>query len=312
MVRYLDPKNDLPFKRIFGEHPDLLISFLNALMPFEAGRTIESLEYLPSELAPRTPLQKNSSVDVRCKDNCGRQFIVEMQMYWNSAFTSRMVFNASKAYVRQLEKKEDYELLQPVYGLALLDDYIMPKNETTSFYHHYQTVNRRDNDDVIKGLEFVLIELPKFRAGTLTEKKITALWLRFLREVDEKATVIDKELLEHEDIRRAVDLCEEGAFTPGELAAYEKYWDGIRIEISTNKVSHAEGLAEGRAEGDAEGWARGEKKRKELATALEKERAEKEKERAEKEKALAEKEQERAEKEQAFAEISELKRRLNE
>ncbi|MDR2809813.1 MAG: Rpn family recombination-promoting nuclease/putative transposase, partial [Tannerellaceae bacterium] len=33
MAHYLDPKNDLVFKRIFGEHPDLLISFLNALMP---------------------------------------------------------------------------------------------------------------------------------------------------------------------------------------------------------------------------------------------------------------------------------------
>ncbi|MDR0687643.1 MAG: Rpn family recombination-promoting nuclease/putative transposase, partial [Prevotellaceae bacterium] len=33
MARYLDPKNDLTFKRIFGEHPDLLKSFLNALMP---------------------------------------------------------------------------------------------------------------------------------------------------------------------------------------------------------------------------------------------------------------------------------------
>ncbi|MDR0395219.1 MAG: Rpn family recombination-promoting nuclease/putative transposase, partial [Tannerella sp.] len=33
MARYLDPKNDLIFKRIFGEHPHLLVSFLNALMP---------------------------------------------------------------------------------------------------------------------------------------------------------------------------------------------------------------------------------------------------------------------------------------
>jgi hypothetical protein len=27
MARYLDPKNDLPFKRIFGEHPDLIEEF---------------------------------------------------------------------------------------------------------------------------------------------------------------------------------------------------------------------------------------------------------------------------------------------
>lgn len=29
-MRYLDPKNDLTFKKIFGEHPHLLKSFLNA------------------------------------------------------------------------------------------------------------------------------------------------------------------------------------------------------------------------------------------------------------------------------------------
>jgi hypothetical protein len=28
--RYLDPKNVIPFKRVFGENPELLQSFLNA------------------------------------------------------------------------------------------------------------------------------------------------------------------------------------------------------------------------------------------------------------------------------------------
>ncbi|MDR2087491.1 MAG: Rpn family recombination-promoting nuclease/putative transposase, partial [Dysgonamonadaceae bacterium] len=60
MARYLDPKNDLPFKRIFGEHPDLLKSFLNALMPLEENQQIESLEYLPTEQVPENPAKKNS------------------------------------------------------------------------------------------------------------------------------------------------------------------------------------------------------------------------------------------------------------
>lgn len=30
MSRYLDPKADVVFKRIFGEHPHLLKNFLNA------------------------------------------------------------------------------------------------------------------------------------------------------------------------------------------------------------------------------------------------------------------------------------------
>ena len=32
-MRYLDPKADLTFKHVFGEHPDLVISLLNALLP---------------------------------------------------------------------------------------------------------------------------------------------------------------------------------------------------------------------------------------------------------------------------------------
>jgi hypothetical protein len=38
MARYLDPKNDFTFKRVFGEHPRLLVSFLNAVMPLASGQ----------------------------------------------------------------------------------------------------------------------------------------------------------------------------------------------------------------------------------------------------------------------------------
>ena len=60
MARYLDPKNDLTFKRIFGEHPDLLMGFLNALMPLSPDRLIQEIEYLPTDRYPtlsarRTP-----------------------------------------------------------------------------------------------------------------------------------------------------------------------------------------------------------------------------------------------------------------
>lgn len=77
-MRYLDPKNDLTFKKVFGQHPHLLISFLNALLPLDA--VILSVEYLPHELVPEIPVLKYSIVDVRCTDQNGRQFIVEMQM----------------------------------------------------------------------------------------------------------------------------------------------------------------------------------------------------------------------------------------
>ena len=44
--KYLDPKADLTFKKVFGEHPDLVMSLLNALLPLDEGKQIEHVEYL--------------------------------------------------------------------------------------------------------------------------------------------------------------------------------------------------------------------------------------------------------------------------
>lgn len=60
MARYLDPKADVTFKKVFGEHKNLVISLLNALLPLEDGKKVESIEYLPSEPVPRTPTSRNT------------------------------------------------------------------------------------------------------------------------------------------------------------------------------------------------------------------------------------------------------------
>ncbi len=259
MPRYLDPKNDLTFKKIFGEHPDLLISFLNALMPLEEGQLIESVEYLPSELVPNNPAKKDSIVDVRCRDNRGRQFIVEMQMFWSEMFKNRMVFNASKAYVRQIGKGDSYELLQPVYGLGIINDIF--DHETAEFYHHYQTVNRNNTTEVIDGLEFVMVELPKFKPENWKDKKMAVLWLRFLKEVKDMTENVSQDLLENADIRKALDICQESAFTMDELEIYDRYWDYVSTEKgiadSAKKEGRAEGWVEGKMEGKAEGHVEG-------------------------------------------------------
>ena len=121
-MRYLSPKADLTIYKVFYEHPDLIISFLNALLPFdEADEEITSVEYLTPELVPRNPLREYTIIGVRCRDKAGRQFIVEMQMMWTSAYKQRVLFNASKAYVSQLDKGGDYDALHPVYSLNLVN-----------------------------------------------------------------------------------------------------------------------------------------------------------------------------------------------
>lgn len=247
-MRYLNPKADLTFKKVFGEHPDLVASFLNALLPFDSPEErIEHVEYLPSELVPQTPLRKNSIVDVRCKDKRGRQFIVEMQMIWSSEFKQRVLFNASKAYVRQIAGGEDYELLQPVYSLNLVNDIFEPELE--GYYHNYRIVHVEHSDRIIEGLHFVFVELPKFTPQTYKEKKMHVLWLRYLTEIDEKTREVPQELLDNPDIKKAVAQLEESAFTDAQLRGYEKFWDTVSVEKTLINSAERKGHAEGRAEG---------------------------------------------------------------
>ena len=248
-MRYLDPKNDLTFKKVFGQHPHLLISFLNALLPLDA--VILSVEYLPHELVPEIPVLKYSIVDVRCTDQNGRQFIVEMQMLWTDAFKSRVLFNASKAYVQQLGKGKVYESLQPVYSLNLVNETFEPI--ITEFYHHYKIVHQQHPDKYLKGLELIFVELPKFKAKNISERKMQYLWLRFMTEIEDNSETIPEELLQNSIIKEAVDYLQESGFTKEELATYNKYWDDISSEMTLMNAAKAEGLAEGRAVGREEG-----------------------------------------------------------
>jgi predicted transposase/invertase (TIGR01784 family) len=254
-MRYLDPKNDLTFKKIFGEHPHLLKSFLNAVMPFEHGEQIVSLEYLPAELVPEIPVFKNSIVDVRCIDNHDRQFIVEMQMLWTDSFKSRVLFNASKAYVKQIGRGIQYKGLQPVYSLNLVNENFDTKPDT--FLHHYKIVHTQDSEDIIEGLEFVFIELPKFKSKNFSDKKLEVLWLRFLSEIEDNQESISPDFEMFAETKEATDLIRESGFTKAELETYDKYWDYVSTEktIKADSIDHGKkiGLEEGKLLGKIEG-----------------------------------------------------------
>lgn len=255
IMKYLNPKADLTFKKVFGEHPDLVMSLLNALLPLAPGQEITAIEYLPSEMVPENPLRKNTIVDVRCKDKEGRQFLVEMQMIWSPEFKQRVLFNASKAYVRQMNVGEEYELLQPVYSLNLVNEVFEPDLE--GYYHYYRMVHIENSDKVIDGLQLIFVELPKFTPHTYSEKKMHVLWLRYLTEINEKTVEIPEELLANTEVNKAVKELEVSAFTPAQLLGYEKFWDIISVEKTLFNSAERRGLAKGLQEGLAKGLEEG-------------------------------------------------------
>ena len=257
MPKYLDPKADLTFKKIFGQHKHLVMSLLNALLPLPDGMEIKSVEYMPTENIPDNPGKKYSIVDVYCTDNLDRSFIVEMQSVWNTEFFVRTLFNVASVYTKQLEKGMSFGDLKDVYALCLVNDKKAFEQYGGSEYiqEYYLTNKNHPKDDRRTDLSMVFVVLPNFKPQNRVVKKMHDLWLKFLTEIDENTIDADPELIENEETKEALDLLRTSAFTDGEMLAYEKYW----LDVSTEKSALERERKEGRAEGIAEGRAEGEK-----------------------------------------------------
>jgi len=131
--------------------------------------------------------------------------------------------------------------------------------DSQEYYHHYAVVHLKDNNEKLEGLEFVFIELPKFKSKNITEKRLQILWLRFLTEINEQSEKISEELLENPDIKQAVSFVYEASLTKEEKLLYDKNWDRISSERTILNEARAEAEAKGKAVGRFEGRAEGEK-----------------------------------------------------
>ena len=164
-------------------------------------------------------------------------------MAWSPEFRKRVLFNAAKAYVRQLGKGHDYGLLEPVYSLNLVND-VMDAG-LPGYYHSYRMVHEAYSDRVIEGLRLVFIELPKFTPSTFSERRMHVLWLRDLTEVGENKPSVAPELLSDPEVGKALSEIRASAFTDAELAGYDKFWDQVSVEVTLYNSGERKGRAEG-------------------------------------------------------------------
>jgi len=131
MSKFLDPKNDVAFRRIFGaeRNKDILIHFLNDMLKFKAKKKIVDVTFLKTIQDPEIALKKSSIVDVLCKDEKGNSYIVEMQVAKETGFIKRAQYYASKSYVSQMNIGGKYRNLKEVIFLAIADFVMFPKKK---------------------------------------------------------------------------------------------------------------------------------------------------------------------------------------
>ncbi len=93
-MKFLNPKTDFAFKKIFGseESRDILLSFLNAILNLRSPYQLVDIEILDPYLAPKIRGMKDTFLDVRAKDEKNRWYIIEMQVLNVAGFEKRIFF----------------------------------------------------------------------------------------------------------------------------------------------------------------------------------------------------------------------------
>ena len=165
--KFLDPKNDVAFRRIFGtqKNKDILIHFINDVLGLKAGDKIKEVTFLPTIQVPEIAAKKQSIVDVLCKDENGVQIIVEMQVSPQEGFEKRAQYYAAKAYSRQLNKgKEEgsrYIDLKAVIFIAISDNILF--KDKVRYKSDHIILDKESYAHDLKDFSFTFIELPKFK-----------------------------------------------------------------------------------------------------------------------------------------------------
>lgn len=220
-MRFINPKTDLAFKKIFGSDAskEVLLDFLDSLLYGHQG-IITDLEIINPWLAPKIRGVKDTYLDVRVRLKDGRQVIIEMQVLNIEGFEKRILYNAAKAYSVQLPSGADYTELAPVIALTLTD-FMM-------FEGHGSYLSRfvlKEKDFLLdypqEDLELVFIELPKFQKSLENLETQAERWLYFIQHAKD-LTVIPSEFADDSPLHQAFELANAAQLTPEEEDDLEK------------------------------------------------------------------------------------------
>lgn len=263
--RYINFYTDFAFKKFFGTeaNKDLLISFLNSLLDRKDGTEIIDLTYLNSENLGDSISERRAIYDVYCQTANDERFIVEMQKAKQDHFQDRAIYYSSFAIREQGQKGKkdniswDYSL-SPVYVVGILN-FKMDESDESSKVITKVKLKDDDNKDFSDKLNFIFVEMPKFRKTEAELETFIDKWLYVIKNLYQ---LQDKpEALTEGIFRKLFDVAEIAAFTKEERYDYEESLKNFRDMYNT--ISSAErkgreegeaiGIQKGRAEGRAEG-----------------------------------------------------------
>lgn len=248
MEQKLSMKSDYVFGEFFSRkgNEDLLKDFLTSIMNVEINE-IQVIKQ--ANLGKLTKENKFGVIDLKVTLNEGIVIDVELQVDYDHDWEKRVTFYAGKLIASDLSEGEDYKKLKDIVVISILDYNLtsLPEYITESII-----VAKEHRDyELIKGIKYYFIELPKFRKQKPNMKKKLDQWLAFID--GENRGMIEMAKRTNEQIEKAVEEFMKLS-ADKEVVAIADYRLKAKLnENSAKRRAREEGMAEGLAEGRKEG-----------------------------------------------------------
>jgi predicted transposase/invertase (TIGR01784 family) len=265
--RFLDPKNDVAFKKIFGSenNKDILIHFLNDILGFEGNGKIQNVKFLSTILDAEIASKKQSIVDVLCEDKNGKKYIVEMQVDPSDGFVKRAQYYAAKAYCSQLNRGKgadgQYTNLKEIIFIAISAGTLF--KEKKPYISRHVVLDQDSHEHDLKDFSFTFIELSKFKKTKIEElENIVEKWCYFFKYGEEiKLADLDQLIGADKVIRKAYNALDQASWNEEELFAYDeelkRIWDNRAALDYQLRIGNEQGLAQGMEKGLQQGIEKG-------------------------------------------------------
>jgi len=229
ILKFADPKNDLAFKKIFGNEnkKEILISFLNSVLDFKDEKTIVSVSLDNPYQLPDIKELKETILDIKATNQNGDKFIVEMQKKDLSNFAKRSLYYTSKAYVSQIEKGGDVVNLKKVYYIAILNFNMF---DNINYISRHLIINQETTTQDLKDFEFTFIELKKFNTKLEDLNSTIDKWIYFINNAS-SFELIPKEYENIKEFQEAFQIANKCSWNKKEL----EYYDSMDLKQADDK-----------------------------------------------------------------------------
>ena len=255
--------SDLFARYLLGKNgnEDLLENLVNATLSdfnFEEVKDLEIID--PFNLSENIDL-KESIIDVKAKTKNNQTVIIEFQLCGNKNFIDRIFYYISKNIVNELHEGEDYQEVQKIISINLLD-FNLDFGDEGKPHRCFKLIDTENQNISLDYIQMHLIEVQRFidilENSTIEELKKNKLltWMKFFTSNNLKS--IENELKEANPIMtKAIE--EYKRFTSDDklmraYAARDAFLVGQKMMLSRERE---EGIKEGIKEGIEKGIKKG-------------------------------------------------------